>query len=125
MLLPRGPRYRHLRRRRRHIGQVLLSRRVFDGEPPAAGRRPPLVINEEVGLHFPLNSAIRFSWFAAIPSLASSLWNNCCCSSRSIARLDSNGTSAPDCTARLISPTALEALCGGQNCFAYSSTCSQ
>ena len=29
-----------------------------------------------------------------------SLWNSCCCSSRSIARLDSNGTSAPDCTER-------------------------
>src|SRR3989440_2761315 len=60
-----------------------------------------------------------------MPSLASSLWNSCCCNSRSIARPDSKGTSAPDCTERLIKPTAFEALCGGQNCLAYKSTCSQ
>src|SRR6266545_4585890 len=60
-----------------------------------------------------------------MPSLASSLWKSCCCSSRSIASALSNGTSAPDCTDRLMSPTALEALCGGQNCLAYSTTCSQ
>src|SRR5207247_2915321 len=106
------------------IGQILHSRRVFDRESLPGGRRPPLVINEEVGLHFPLNSAIRFSWFAAIPSLASSLWNSCCCNSRSMARPLSNGTSAPDCTERLINPTALDALCGGQNCWWSSRTCS-
>ena len=35
---------------------------------------------------------------------------------------DSNGISAPDCTARLMRPTALAALFGGQNCLAYSCT---
>ena len=34
------------------------------------------------------------------------------------ACLDSKGISAPVCTARLIRPTALDALWGGQNCFA-------
>src|SRR2546422_11333115 len=60
-----------------------------------------------------------------MPSFASSLWNSCCCSSRSSVSPLSNGTSAPDCTARLIRPTALEALLGGQNCLAYRTTCSQ
>ena len=35
------------------------------------------------------------------------------------------GTSLPDCTARLIKPTALLALLGGINCRAYSNTFSQ
>src|SRR2546426_2868574 len=34
----------------------------------------------------PLNSATRFSTLAAMPSFASSLWNSCCCNSRSRAR---------------------------------------
>src|SRR2546427_778469 len=40
-----------------------------------------------------------------MPSFASSLWNSCCCSSRSSVSPLSNGTSAPDCTARLIRAT--------------------
>src|SRR5438128_2166126 len=60
-----------------------------------------------------------------MPSFASSDWNSCCCSSRSSVSPDSNGTSAPDWTDRLISPTALDALWGGVNCLAYSITWSQ
>src|SRR3989442_7306962 len=108
-----------------HVGDHVFGGGVDDREALSRERRPPLVIDEEGGLHRPLNSATRFSLYAAMPSFASSLWNSCCCSSRSIASADSNGTSAPDCTARLISPTAFDALCGGQNCFAYSCTCSQ
>jgi len=47
-----------------------------------------------------------------------------CCSSRSIASALSNGTSAPDCTARLMS-RRLWRLVRGQNCLAYNTTCSR
>src|SRR5437764_3363066 len=69
-----------------------------------------------------VNSATRLSLKAAMPSRASALWNSCCCSSRSRAWPEASGSSAPDCTARLIRPTARAALCGGQNCCAYSAT---
>src|SRR5439155_1565402 len=105
------------------FGERLLCGRVR--EAVALGGAPPLVADQELGLHRPLNSAIRFSTLAAIPSFASSLWNSCCCSSRSRASADSKGISAPVCTDRLMSPTALDALWGGQNWFAYSMTCSQ
>src|SRR5256885_17257571 len=97
-----------------------LSRSLGGGfrETVAPPRRPPLVPDQQVGLHRPLNSATRFSTYAAIPSFASSDWNNCCCSSRSSVSPDSNGISAPDWTERLIRPTAFDALCGGQNCLA-------
>src|SRR5207302_9007842 len=88
-------------------------------------RGPPLVADHQIGLHRPLTSAPRFSTYAAMPSLASSDWNRCCCSSRSSVKPDSNGTSAPDWTDRLIRPTAFEALWGGVNCFAYNMICSQ
>src|SRR5262245_43458119 len=55
-----------------------------------------------------------------MPSRASSDSNNSCCSSRSSARLSPKLISRPDCTARLIRPTALLALRGGVNCVAYS-----
>src|SRR5205807_6694375 len=106
-----------------NLGERLLGRRI--GEAVALGGAPPFVPDQQVGLHRPLNSATRFSTYAAMPSFASSLWNSCCCSSRSSVSPLSNGTSAPDCTARLIKPTALEALLGGQNCLAYRTTCSQ
>src|SRR5205807_8081090 len=86
------------------------------GQTVALRRRPPLAPDQQVGLHRPLNSATRFSTYAAMPSFASSDWNSCCCSSRSSVRPDSNGTSAPDWTARLIRPTAFDALWGGVNC---------
>src|SRR5204863_3153739 len=105
------------------LGERLLGGGV--GQAIALGRGPPLVADQEVGLHRPLNSATRFSTYAAMPSLASSDWNSCCCRSRSSVRPDSNGTSAPDCTARLIRPTAFQALRGGVNCLAYSMICSQ
>src|SRR5437764_703419 len=95
------------------------------GETVARRRRPPLIPDQQVGLHRPLHSATRFSTLAAMPSFASSLWNSCCCSSRSSASADSKGISAPVCTDRLIRPTAFDALWGGQNWFAYSMTCSQ
>ena len=67
-------------------------------------------------LTIPVNFGVRFSRFAAIPSFASSLWNSSCCSSRSIARPSPKPASRPDCTARLMRPTARLALCGGVNC---------
>jgi hypothetical protein len=39
----------------------LFRRWIDHGKPLPGRRRAPLVINEEIGLHFPLNSAIRFS----------------------------------------------------------------
>src|SRR5215472_2653829 len=75
-------------------------------------------------LYLAVNVAGRFSTYAAKPSLASSLWNSNCWFSRSSANADSIGISHPDCTARLILPTALAALLGGQNCRAYSMTLS-
>src|SRR5271155_5154496 len=70
--------------------------------------------------YFALKTAGRFSTYAAKPSFASSLWNRICWFSRSTASADSIGISHPVCTARLIRPTALAALFGGQNCLAYS-----
>src|SRR5207247_10025878 len=101
-----------------HLGQRLLSRGVRVAI--ALPRGSPLVADQQIGLHRPLNSATRFSTYAAMPSLASSDWNSCCCSSRSSVRPDSNGTSAPDWTARLIRATAFEALWGGVNCLGCS-----
>src|SRR2546428_789294 len=46
---------------RRDLGQHFFGRGVLDGETLPRGRRAPLVINKKVGLHFPLNSATRFS----------------------------------------------------------------
>src|SRR2546430_2026016 len=99
-----------------HLCQPLLRGGI--GETVALGGAPPFVPDQQVSLHRPLNSPTRFSTLAAMPSFASSLWNSCCCNSRSRARADSKGISAPVCTDRLIRPTALEALCGGQNCLA-------
>src|SRR5690349_831445 len=96
------------------FGERLFGRGI--GEAVALRGRPPLAADQQVGLHRPLNSATRFSTLAAIPSFASSLWNSCCCSSRSRASAVSKGISAPVWTERLIRPTALEALWGGQNC---------
>src|SRR5690349_20882645 len=105
------------------LGERLLGRGI--GEAVALSGAAPLVRDQQVGLHRPLNSAMRFSTLAAIPSFASSLWNSCCCSSRSSASAVSKGISAPVWTDRLMRPTAFDALCGGQNCFAYRMTCSQ
>src|SRR5213080_392646 len=91
-----------------HFGERLLGGGV--GEAVPLGRGPPLVTDQQIGLHRPLNSATRFSTYAAIPSFASSDWNSCCCSSRSSVSPDSNGISAPDWTERLIRPTAFDAL---------------
>src|SRR5207237_3675929 len=109
--------YRRVDLRLARLGD--LRERLLGGgvaQPVAFRGPPPLAPDQQVGLHRPLNSATRFSTYAAMPSFASSDWNSCCCSSRSSVRPDSNGTSAPDCTDRLMSPTALEALCGGVNC---------
>src|SRR5207247_9385102 len=106
-----------------HCGEGLLGGGV--GGAVAFRRGPPLVADQQVGLHRPLNSATRFSTYAAMPSFASSDWNSCCCSSRSSVSPDSNGTSAPDWTDRLIRPTALDALWGGQDFLGDSITCSQ
>src|SRR6185295_5422734 len=102
-----------------------LGERFFRGgigQAVARGAGAPLIADQEIGFHFPLNSATRFSTYAAMPSFASSDWNSCCCSSRSSVSPDSKGTSAPDWTDRLINPTALDALWGGVNCLAYSIT---
>src|SRR5207247_5632004 len=106
-----------------HLGEPLLGGRI--GETVALGGATPFVPDQQVGLHRPLNSATRFSTLAAMPSFASSDWNSCCCSSRSSVSPDSNGTSAPAWTDRLITPTALDALWGGQDFLGDSITCSQ
>src|SRR5262249_37885363 len=72
--------------------------------------------------YFALNVAGRFSTYAFRPSLASSLANRRCCSSRSTASADSSGISQPVCTERLMLPTAFAALLGGVNWRAYSIT---
>src|SRR2546428_4395715 len=69
-----------------HLGERLLGGGVR--ETVALRRRPPLVPDQQVRLHRPLNSATRLSTYAAIPSFASSHWNNCCCSSRSSVSAD-------------------------------------
>src|SRR5436190_1042315 len=121
--VPRHDRAHHTHRLAQRVGEEVAARGVR--EAVSLGRGAPFVADEQVGLHRPLNSAMRFSTLAAIPSFASSLWNNCCCSSRSSARAVSKGISAPVWTDRLMRPTAFDALCGGQNCFAYRMTCSQ
>src|ERR1039457_3347983 len=70
--------------------------------------------------HLAVNTAGRFSTYAASPSFASSLWNRICWFSRSTANADSMGISHPVCTARLMRPTAFAALLGGVNWRAYS-----
>src|SRR5437899_6027998 len=74
------------------------------------------------GLYFPANCGFLFALYAPSPSFASSLWKSCCCSSRSTASALSSGISHPVCTERLILPTALAALFGGQKLQAYSIT---
>src|SRR5260370_20088272 len=68
-----------------------------------------------LNVYRPAKLGLRFSMEAARPSLASSLWKQSCCNSRSIARASESETSEPDCTERLMRPTVLEALLGGQN----------
>src|SRR5690606_22655874 len=70
----------------------------------------------------PWNSGERLSMNAAIPSRASADVNRRCCSSRSSASPLSSGISSPVWTARLMWPTAREALLGGQNPRASSRT---
>src|SRR5204862_6642601 len=104
----------------------LLRRGVDHVHGPAAGGVAPLVVDQELlvidrcrwhASYRPLNCGWRFSRFAAMPSLASSLWKSSCWSSRSIDSPSRNPASAPDCTARFIRPTARLALCGGVNVF--------
>ena len=54
----------------------------------------------------------------ARPVILLSLSNSRCCNSRSSARPSLNPASSPDCTARLMCPTAIEARFGGVNCAA-------
>src|SRR5262249_8076108 len=82
----------------------------------------PLVARPRItrgGKQRPEKLALRLSTKAVSPSLASSLWNSCCCSSRSTASALSNGISTPLCTDRLMRPTALAARLGGQKLSAY------
>src|SRR5215469_13454651 len=93
------------------------SRRLGFGSARAKGAHASRTM-----VYFALNSAGRFSTYAASPSFASSLWKSNCWFSRSTASADSSGISQPVCTERLIRPTALAALFGGQNWRAYSIT---
>src|SRR5437588_7372034 len=85
----------------------------------------PLQTIHTLMLYRPAKFPLRFSALAASPSLASSLWKQSCWSSRSSAKPSDSATSAPDCTERLMRPTVLDALLGGQNWWAYSITLSQ
>src|SRR5215472_2514126 len=85
-------------------------------------RRASLGLLRRTLCHSPVNLAIFLSTYELRPSFASLLWKSSCCSSRSMASASENGTSAPDCTARLMLPTAFAALFGVVNCFAYVMT---
>ena len=60
-----------------------------------------------------------------MPSLASPLWKELLLQLALEGQRGLEGISEPLCTARLIRPTAFDALFGGQNCYAYASTLSQ
>src|SRR4029450_3472664 len=63
------------------LGDRLPSRRVHGRKPAPRGGGGVGAVDEEIrlqGAHFPVNFGTRFSWFAAIPSLASSLWKRSC-----------------------------------------------
>src|SRR5262249_6684797 len=96
----------------RHSSKVIRGR----DRPVGRKRQAPPRRHGADGAYLPLNFGTRFSWLAAMPSLASSLWKRSCWSSRSTASADSTGRSHPDWTERLIRPTAFAALWGGTNC---------